>query len=268
MFTFVRSGLWARKRRLIGTSLAVVLGVAFLAATLVLGATMRAGFKTAFTDANRGIDVEVRSPDKIGTADNAVRNAIDASVADQVAAVPGVRAAVPSIEGTATIVGKDGKRVGGGGPPTTGTNWITDPGLNPYRLAEGRAPQAPGEVVIDRGAAEDGDLHVGDTTTVLTPKPVAVKVVGIATFGKLDSLGPTTYTAFTLPQATELFAQRPDTISAVLVAADAGVSRETLRDEIIEKVPARIEALTQEQLTAEQQRDIGNDFLDLFQNIL
>jgi putative ABC transport system permease protein len=268
MFNVVTSGLWARKRRLIGTSLAVVLGVAFLAATLVLGATMRAGFKTAFTDANQGIDVEVRSPDKIGTADSAVRNALPASVVDQVAAVPGARAAVPSVEGTATIVGKDGKRVGGDGPPTTGTNWIADADLNPYRLAEGRAPQAPGEVVIDRGAAKEGDLHVGDATTVLTPKPVAVKVVGIATFGKLDSLGPTTYTAFTLPQASELFAQRPDTVSAVLVAADAGVSRETLRDEIIEKVPARIEALTQEQLTAEQQKDIGDDFLNMFETIL
>jgi putative ABC transport system permease protein len=268
MFNVVTSGLWARKRRLIGTSLAVVLGVAFLAATLVLGATMRSGFKQAFTDANRGIDVEVRSPDEMGSADDSVRNAIPASVVDQVAAVPGVRAAVPSVEGTATILGKDGKRIGGDGPPTTGTNWVADPGLNPYRLAEGRAPQAPGEVVIDRGAAKDGDLHVGDTTTVLTPQPVQVTVVGIATFGDLDSLGPTTYTAFTLPQASELFAQRPDTISAVLVAADAGISRETLRDEIIEKVPARIEALTQEQLTAEQQQDIGDDFLNMFQTIL
>ena len=154
MFNVVTSGLWARKRRLIGTSFAVVLGVAFLAATLVLGSTMRAGFKDAFTDANKGIDVEVRSPDEIGSSDDAVRNAIDASVVDQVAAVPGVRAAVPSVEGTATILGKDGSRIGGDGPPTTGTNWIDDPALNPYRLAEGRAPQAPGEVVIDRGAAE------------------------------------------------------------------------------------------------------------------
>ncbi len=268
MFNVVMSGLWARKRRLIGTSLAVVLGVAFLAATLVLGSTMRSGFKDAFTDANKGIDVEVRSPDTFGSSDDAVRNAIDASVVDQVAQVPGVRAAVASVDGTATILGKDGSRIGGDGPPTTGTNWIDDPTLNPYRLAEGRAPQAPGEVVIDRGAADDGNLRVGDTTTVLTPQPVQVTVVGIATFGDLDSLGPTTYTAFTLPQASELFAQRPDTISAVLVAADAGVSRETLRDEIIEQVPARIQALTQAELTAEQQDEIGADFLDMFQTIL
>src|SRR4051812_25389696 len=242
MFTVTLAGLWARKRRLIGTSLAVVLGVAFLAATLVLGDTMRSGFSRAFTDANAGTDVVVRSADTMGSGEEAIRGSIDAAVLDQVAAVPGVRAALPSIEGVATIIGADGERIGGDGPPTTGTNWIDDPDLNPYRLAEGRAPQAPGEVVIDRGAAQDGHLHVGDSTTILTPAPVDVHIVGIATFGTLDSLGPTTFTAFTLPQASELFAQRPDTISAVLVAADAGVSGETLRDEIMQQVPARIEA--------------------------
>src|SRR4051794_36567377 len=115
MLHVITTGLWARKRRLVGTSLAVVLGVAFLAATLVLGSTMRAGFKQAFSDANRGIDVVVRSPDTFGTADASVRNAIGASTVDQVAAVSGVRAAVPSVEGTATILGQDGSRIGGGG---------------------------------------------------------------------------------------------------------------------------------------------------------
>ena len=48
MSTTVLAGLWARKRRLLGTTTAVVLGVAFLAATLVIGDTMRAGFSGAF----------------------------------------------------------------------------------------------------------------------------------------------------------------------------------------------------------------------------
>ena len=103
---------------------------------------------------------------------------------------------------------------------------------------------------------------------MLTPTPVEVTIVGIATFGDVDSLGPTTYTAFTLPQATELFAQRPDTISSVLVAAEDGVSQETLRQEITEQLPARIEALTQAELTAEQNDEIGADFLDMFSMIL
>ena len=74
---------------------AVVLGVAFLAATLVLGDTMRAGFGQAFTDANAGTDVVVRSADEIGAEELRVRDLIDAGLVDQVAAVDGVAAAVP-----------------------------------------------------------------------------------------------------------------------------------------------------------------------------
>ena len=268
MFHITLNGLWARKRRLIGTCTAVVLGVAFLAATLVLGDTMRSGFAQAFTDANAGIDVVVRSSEEMGSEELRVRDLIDDDIVDQVAAIDGVRAAVPSIEGVGTILAKDGDRIGGNGPPTTATNWIDDAELNPYRLAEGRAPAAADEVVIDRGAARNGDLAVGDRTTILTPEPVEVTVVGIATFGDVDSLGPTTYTAFTLDAARDLLANRPDGISAVLVAADDGVSAESLRDEIAELMPARIEALAQDELIAEQQADIESDFLGFFQIIL
>jgi putative ABC transport system permease protein len=267
MLRTVLNGLWARKRRLLGTTTAVVLGIAFLTATLVLGDSMRAGFHGAFTEANAGTDVIVRSADEIGGEDS-VRGFIDPGLVDTVAQVDGVAEAVPTIEGTATIIGSDGDRIGRDGPPTVATNWIDEPDLNPYRLAEGRAPAANDEVVIDRGAAEDGGLHVGDRTTVLTPAPLEVKIVGIATFGDEDSFGPTTYTAFTLPAAQELIAGRPDAISSVLVAAEDGVSQESLRDEIMQLMPARIEALTQTELTAEQEADIRSDFLGLFEVLL
>ena len=124
--------------------------------------------------------------------------------------MPGVRAAVASVEGTATIVGTDGDRIGGDGPPTIGTNWIDDPALNPYRLAEGRAPRPPARSSSTAAPPRTATSSVGDHDH--GPDAEArgqVTVVGIATFGELDSLGPTTYTAFTLPQASELFAQRP-----------------------------------------------------------
>ncbi len=277
MLGVVFSGLWARKRRLLGTATAVVLGVAFLAATLVLGDTMRSDFRQAFTDANSGTDVIVRSASNIG-GEESVRGLVDAGLVDEVAAIDGVDRAVPVVEGIATIIGSDGDRIGGDGPPTTAANWIDDPELNSYRLAEGRAPAAddeggpggakPYEVVIDRRSADIGNLAVGDRTTVLTPAPVEVTVVGIATFGDDDSLGPITYTAFTLPAAQELLTGRPDAISGVLVAAENGVSQETLRDEIMELMPARIEALTQPELTAEQEEEIESDFLGMLEIIL
>ena len=103
---------------------------------------------------------------------------------------------------------------------------------------------------------------------MLTPDPVEVTIAGIATFGDVDSLGPTTYTAFTLDAACDLLLDRPDAISSVLVAVEDGVNPTTLRDEIAQLVPARIEALTQQELTAEQEADIESDFLGMFEVIL
>src|SRR4030095_1452875 len=155
MFRTTLKSINAHKRRLLATSMAVVLGVAFLAGTLTLGDTMRADFNDLFTATNAGTDVVVRSSTEVGDSDFSQRGLLDASVVDQVAGVDGVAAAAPQIDGRGQIVGSDGDPLGGNGPPTLATNWIDDPDLNPYVLASGRAPEAPGEVVIDRRSAEE-----------------------------------------------------------------------------------------------------------------
>ncbi|MSO78969.1 MAG: hypothetical protein EXQ79_05125 [Acidimicrobiia bacterium] len=52
--------LFARKFRLVLTSIAVVLGVAFMAGTFVLTDTLGNVFDGLFADVNRGVDVAVR----------------------------------------------------------------------------------------------------------------------------------------------------------------------------------------------------------------
>src|SRR5438874_1126214 len=195
---------WARKRRLTGTFIAVFLGVAFLSGTLALGDTLSANFQTLFSSVTRGTDAVVRSDTTVSSdRSRATRAPIDASVARTVSGVGGVARVEPSVEGYGALIGRDGKTIGGNGPPRLAGNWITDPDLNPYQLAEGRAPQAADEVVINRGAANDGDLHIGDRTTVRTPDPVSVRIVGIATFGSEDGFGRATFTAFTLAAAQQ-----------------------------------------------------------------
>lgn len=139
------SSLRAHRRRFAGTFLAVFLGVSFLAGTLVMGDTLRAGFDTMFGDATAGTDAVVRGADTITTPGESqgVRRPVDTGLAATLARVPGVAAAVPDIQGAGQLVGGDGRPVGGQGPPTLAGNWITDPRLNPYRLAEGRAPSTP-----------------------------------------------------------------------------------------------------------------------------
>lgn len=265
-------GLWAHKRRLAGTFLAVLLGASFLSGTLVLGDTLEANFAGLFSDANAGTDVIVRSRSVIeasaqGPTDR-VRGTVDVALAERIRRIDGVAAAEPQVEGYGQLIGSDGEPIGLPGPPKVAGNWIADPDLNPYRLVEGRAPSSDDEVVINRGAAEAGALGLGDTTTVETPEPVEVTIVGIATFGTADGLGPTTFTAFTLEGAERHVTREPGIASAVLVEAEPGVSQLELVELIEPLLPDDAEALSGASFTQENVQEIGADFLDLFRTFL
>src|SRR5438094_788380 len=153
MFTVTFKGLWAHRRRLVGMLAAVVLGVGFLAGALALGDTLSANFHNLFASANAGTDALVRNSTSVGSGVGATRPTVALSLVDTIRSVPGVAAAEPSITGFGEIIGSDGTALGGNGPPRLATYWIPDTALNPYRLAAGRAPASPDEVVINRGAA-------------------------------------------------------------------------------------------------------------------
>ena len=83
MLNVTFKSLWARKRRLAGTFVAVVLGVAFLSGTLVLGDTLRANFDRLFTTVTRGTSAQVRSATKIGVGrTGSDRGTIDSALSD------------------------------------------------------------------------------------------------------------------------------------------------------------------------------------------
>ena len=271
MGTVIFKGLRAHKRRLVGTFLAVFLGVAFLSGTLVLGDTLRGNFDNLFTEANAGTDVVVRHASSLSTdpgEPDSQRGLIDASLVDTVRGVDGVAAAEPSVEGFGQLVGKNGEKLGGNGPPTLAGNWIDNRDVNPYRLVEGRAPRAGDEVVINRGAAGEGGLRVGDTTTVQTPEPVPVKIVGIATFGSADGLGRVTFTGFTLESAQQNLLHRSDQVGTISVQAQPGVSQDELLNRVHRVLPADVDAITGSELTTENTNDINEEFLDLFTTFL
>lgn len=263
--------LWARKIRLFTTGLAVLLGVAFMSGTLVLTDTIGRTFDDLFADTNGGTDALVRAEATLdgsfgGPGAGEQRPRVDAALVETVAAVEGVEVARGTILGYAQVVGKDGKAIGSQrGPPTFGGEWADD-ALNPYKLAEGRAPEADDEAVIDRGVADDGDLAVGDRTTILTPEVVEVTIVGIATFGTVGSAGGATFVGMTESAAQEHFAE-PGKFDGVGVIAAADVDQETIRTRIAAAVPDGIEVLTGEELTAENQ-DQAAQAIGFFEQIL
>src|SRR5882757_984314 len=117
------SDMWSHKRRLVGSMIAIVLGVAFLSGTLLLGDTLKANFDKLFTTANGSTDVILRGSTQIGSDIRQSRSSVDASLATVARNTPGVAAAEPYVQGDGQLVGSNGKRVGGNGPPTTAANW-------------------------------------------------------------------------------------------------------------------------------------------------
>ena len=258
---------WSHRRRLASTTFAIVLGIAFLAGTLVVRDTATSGFASAFGSANAGVDAVVRHTDDL-TSDEQPRTPLDASLISTITRIDGIAATAPQVSGAAQILGADGKPIGGDGPPTIATNWITTPQLSGYHIATGRSPAKSGEVVIDARTARVGHLHVGSRTTANVPNPIAVTVVGIARFGHAESLGGATLVAFTLPEAQRLLLHDQSKVSSILVAARPGTSAGTLVRRLGRVVPKNTEAITGAALTAEQEADVQGDFLGFFTTAL
>lgn len=253
--------VWAYRRRFVGMLVAVVTGVAFLAGTLLLGDTLSRNFDQLFTQANAGTDVVLRSAIQLSSGAAGARTTVPASLVQQAQAVPGVAAARPYLEGFGQLLGSDGKSIGGNGPPTMAANWISVGSLNSYRLVSGHAPKADDEVVINRGAARSGHLRLGDTTTLLTPTPVHVRIVGIATFGSADGFGAGTFAGMTLTAAQHYLTADPSRLTEVLVSADPGVSRQELLTRLRPVVGTGVQAITGDQLASENTDAISSGFL-------
>jgi len=270
MVALTLRSLRARARRLLASGVAVVLGVAFLVGTLVLGDTLSANFTRLFNDVSAGTDVVVRLGASVGSsgAPDQDRGLIDSSLLNTVRSVDGVATAEAQVVGYGSLLGRDGDPLGGNGPPRQAGSWIVDPALNPYELVEGRAPAGPNEVVVNRGAATAGHLALGDATVVQTPAPVPVTIVGIATFGGTDGLGQTTWTAFSLGGAEANVTRQPAKVSTLLVTARPGVDAATLRERIAAALPPDIEAITGERLAQERTDAIAADFLDMLRSFL
>jgi putative ABC transport system permease protein len=277
MLTIALRNLTARRRRLIGTFLAVFLGVAFLAGTLTLNATLSRNFDNLFATADANVAAVVHSDTLIadtgrGTPLGGLRAPVPSQLADSLRTVPGVADAQPDIVGYGQLLGSDGKAVGGNGPPRTAGNWIPSATLNPYHLVAGRAPHdvsagQPVEVVVNRGAADSGHLKVGDTTIVQTPLPVRVTIVGIAGFGDQGGIGQVTYAGFTQAVA-EKYIARPGQASQILVAAKNGVSQNTVVASVTKALPPGVSAISGAAYTKVNTDAIGKAFLTFFKAFL
>lgn len=251
------ANVWARKLRLAMSALAVMLGVAFVAGSLIFTDTLGATFDGI--SKNTVGDVVVR---KVGATEGQRPSAgasqeatVPASVVATLATVPGAARAdgkitVPGV----FVVGKDGKVVGGNGPPAIGVNATSAPaagGVKAFVITSGRSPQTEDEVVFDAFTAKRAGYLIGEQVTLLTldqTQPSTARLVGI-----MDSPGlmGTTVSVLTTKRAQQLAYEGRDEFTAAWVTAKPGVSQEDLKAAVEAALPSGYEAVTGDKQAAE-----------------
>src|SRR5690349_15220098 len=258
MFRVIMCGLLARKFRLFATALAVTLGVAFMAGTMVLTDTIGHTFNDLSATVYKGTDAEVRAKaaftgPAMGGGDQ--RPLISASLMQSLRQVPGVAAAEGSAMGYARLTGSNGKALGNpaAGAPALGGNWNLVSQLDPWTLATGHPPEAANQVVIDKKSATDGHLRLGGTTTVLAlGPPQRFRIVGIVKFGSADSPAGASVALFTMPVAQRLVTA-PGKLTSILFVAKPSVSQQQLAANLRHVLPHGLEAVTGATVTKEMQ---------------
>ena len=252
-------GVFARKLRAFLTALAVFLGVALMTGTYVLTDTFTNSFGQIFEESSEGTDVAVVPREAVESEGGAEPPGMPARLLGDVRRVEGVAEAVGGIFAAGvSLIDEDGDRIGSTQAPAFGTS--TQPErFDPFDYAEGSAPDAPGEVAIDKLSADNEDLAVGDSITIAGAEAAEqYEIVGIAKLGEVDSFGGATVAILTLEEAQRL-SDKEGEFDQISIAADEGVPPEELKRRVAEVMPATVEVRTGEENAQQQTEDIEDD---------
>jgi putative ABC transport system permease protein len=195
-----------RRLRTALTALAIVLGVAMVSGAYTLTDTMRGAADSLSKSSYDGTAavVTAKTAFQVDTGnDFGARPTIPASALAEVRSHAGD--AVGSLTDETRLLDKDGDVIGTG--PYFGAGVDPHAGkLSPFRVEDGRFATGPGEVVIDAGTAKRDGYAVGDRIRLQARGPVrTAKIVGVASFGDVDSIGTATFALFDLHTAQALF---------------------------------------------------------------
>ncbi|MFC5906190.1 ABC transporter permease [Streptacidiphilus monticola] len=264
MFKTALRNVLAHKGRLLMTALAVLLGTAFVAGTLVFTDTAAGALKNSAKKDLSGIAVQITDHGQGGGVRGNAGSGSTALGAAQLAKLsrlPGVAGWKASVDGFAGVADKQGKLIGDGWS-TTGANYPTgaagsDDSLT---LLAGAAPTAAGQIALDKATADKGGYHVGDTVRIAVNGPVLTpRLTGIVATrdGSVNSGG--SLVLFDTATAQRLYAA-PGFYQQIDLRAAPGTSQRQLLDEVDAVLPhgKGVEARTGQQLIDDQSKEIAD----------
>ena len=216
--------------RLLLTAVAVVLGVTFVAGSLVLTHTSQRVLDRQFRTATSGADLAVRRAVAFDSAMGieVTRDPVPPATIERIRGVPGVAQVQPVARGQGLLT-VDSRPVVPSGPSLL-ESWSPAP-FNPYPLRSGRAPAADDEIVIDVATAVAHEIGLGRTVGVQGIREGGFRVVGLAGFGDADGPPNSTLALVRLPAAQRLLHLGTAASDAEIRVAD-GASVETVRGRV------------------------------------
>jgi putative ABC transport system permease protein len=273
MFALAIRGLTVRKLRGVLTALAVFLGVAMVAGTLMLTDSVTSAFDNIFAEANAGVDVSIRPELAVegGFDTPQAGTALPADLVDQVEAVDGVEQAdgVIGDETSISILDEEGNRIGPaeGGAPHIVISRQPEP-FDPLTYLEGEAPTGPDQVAIDSITADEEGYEPGQSVTITGVEGAKeYEISGIARFGSGGSLVGASLAVFTPEEAQRITGKVGEFDEIVVEAAD-GVSPEELRDRLGVYLPSGLAIRTGEEVATEDSEDFKEGFSFLTTGLL
>ncbi|WP_353508782.1 FtsX-like permease family protein [Intrasporangium sp.] len=265
--------LVARKLRLLMSTLAIVLGIGFLAGVMAFSSGLNATFDNIIKGSTQ--DGIVRTEGEVsfeaaGAGTSALLSPDDVARLD---ALPEVARAAGSVDGLGSyLLGKDGKVVGGQGAPTLAFNYAESEnmlGEPVLELDSGRWPERAGEVALDASSAERGNYRIGDTVSLIVPFGEPRRTFELVGTGNLNGGGTAGATLVLLEtgQAQDIFLGGRDAFTSVALTAADGVTQDELVAAAKKVVPAGFTAITGDQVVKESQDQVGQ-FLGVFSTFL
>jgi putative ABC transport system permease protein len=255
--------LWARKARAMGTSIAVVIGVAFVAGSYILTDTIFAAFDEIFTESLSGTSVVISAENPV-EQDNGEIPTISAALLPRVQKTPGVKLAGGAIFTPGGFFDSKGDKIGNKFAPKFISSTL--PGsLESLTYIEGHRPRGPTETSIDKAAAESSGLELGERIKLIGQGSArSFELVGFTRLGGA-SFGGTSIAQVTLPVAQRL-THKVGRFDQISVAAAEGVSETALKQRISREMPPGVRVETAKENAdrgTEEIRD-GLSFLTIF----
>ena len=256
MTRFAVKSLWARKVRALTTTLAVVIGVAFVAGTYILTDTTFAAFDEIFEDSLAKTDVVITARDAV-RQETGEMPSFDAAVLPRVKRVDGVRVAAGQIFTPGGFFDAGNEQIGTQFAPKFITS-ILPAALETQTYVEGRPPRDASEAVLDESAAGEAGIGLGDTLKLASVRrATSYRVVGLTKLGDA-SWGGASIAGLILPEAQRITGKRGE-FDQLLVAAAEGVSEGELKRRVERVTPGSLLVETAEENAERNSDQIRDD---------